>query len=97
MRVIDAYSVKPLDRATLLQAAQATGALITVEDHYAQGGLGEAVLASLADQPVPVTVLAVRKRPMSGKAKELRDYEAISAGAIVAAVKAAASKLAVRR
>ena len=64
-------------------------AIVTVEDHYAAGGLGDAVLQALADRPVPVTLLAVRKTPMSGNGDELRDFEGISAAAIVEAVKRA--------
>ncbi|MFT3831047.1 MAG: transketolase [Opitutaceae bacterium] len=86
LRVIDAYSVHPLDAATLRQAANETGALVTVEDHHAAGGLGEAVLAALAENPRPTEILAVRKRPMSGHGDELRDYCGIFANAIVAAV-----------
>ena len=48
IRVIDLYSVKPVDAATLLAAAQATHALVTVEDHYPAGGISEAVMAALA-------------------------------------------------
>jgi transketolase len=85
VRVIDAYSLKPLDVETLREAAEATGALLTVEDHYPAGGLGEAVLAALAERPVPVHMLAVNKTPMSGTGKELRDFAGISSAAIVAA------------
>ncbi len=87
VRVIDLYCIKPVDRATLLQAARETRAIITVEDHYAQGGLGEAVLSALAPIPVPVHILAVRKRPLSGKPEELLDYEEISQKAIINKVK----------
>jgi transketolase len=87
VRVIDAYSIKPIDTVTLRDAADATGALVTIEDHYAAGGLGEAVLQALADRPVPVTMLAVHKTPMSGKPDELRDFGGISAAEIVSAVK----------
>lgn len=82
-RVIDAYCLKPLDATTLREAADNTGAIITVEDHYPAGGLGEAVLAALARAPVPVTVMAVRKTPMSGHGEEQRDFAEISAEAIV--------------
>jgi transketolase len=81
--VIDLYSVKPLDRETLVQAARNAGAVITVEDHYAEGGLGEAVMSALATEDVPVHQLAVRKMPRSGKPEELLDYEEISHAAIV--------------
>lgn len=83
VRVIDAYSIKPIDGATLREAAEATGVLVTVEDHYPAGGLGEAVLDALAENPVPVWRLAVRKTPVSGKGDELRNFEEISARAIV--------------
>jgi transketolase len=86
VRVIDAYCIQPIDRETLRAAADATGFIVTVEDHQPAGGLGEAVLSALADRPVPTRILAVRRRPMSGKPDELRAYEAISADAIVEAV-----------
>jgi transketolase len=87
VRVIDLYSVKPIDAATLLRAAVDTKAIITVEDHYAEGGLGEAVLSALALAPAPVHILAVREKPLSGKPQELLDYEEIAAPAIVRKVK----------
>ena len=87
IRVIDLYSVKPIDFATLLEAASATKAMITVEDHYPEGGLGEAVKSALATVAIPVLSLAVRKKPMSGKPEELLDYEEISKKAIVQKVK----------
>jgi transketolase len=87
VRVIDAYSIKPIDTVTLRHAADATGTIVTIEDHYPAGGLGDAVLQALADHPVPVTMLAVQKTPMSGKGDELRDFEGISAAAIVSTVK----------
>jgi transketolase len=86
IRVIDLYSIKPIDGKTLRQAADETGAIITVEDHFAEGGIGEAVTAALADRPVPVHILAVRKMPKSGKPDELLDYEEISGKAIVRTV-----------
>ena len=87
IRVIDLYSVKPLDVETLRAAAEETGQLLTVEDHYAEGGLGEAVAAALASAPVPIHCLAVRKRPRSGKPDQLLDDHGISARAIVGAVR----------
>lgn len=87
IRVIDLYCIKPIDVKTLERAARETGAIVTVEDHYAQGGLGEAVLSALATTPVPVHILAVRRRPLSGKPEELLDYEEISHGAIINKVK----------
>ncbi|HBA85255.1 MAG TPA: transketolase [Verrucomicrobia bacterium] len=86
IRVIDLYSIKPLDEQTLHQAEKETDAVITVEDHYAEGGLGEAVLGVLTRTEVPVIQLAVRKRPKSGKPAELLDYEEISGAAIVKTV-----------
>ncbi|OGH56432.1 MAG: transketolase [Candidatus Lindowbacteria bacterium RIFCSPLOWO2_12_FULL_62_27] len=87
IRVIDLYSIKPIDAQTLRKAAADTGHIVTVEDHFAEGGLGEAVLSALADTPVRVTKLAVRKLPKSGKPEELLDYEDISKRAIMQAVR----------
>lgn len=88
IRVIDLYSIKPLDLQTLRTAAAQTKAIITVEDHYAEGGMGEAVAAALSDQKIAVHRLAVRKMPRSGKSDELLDYEDISARAIIDEVRA---------
>ncbi len=117
VRVIDAYSIQPIDIETLLRAAEETAVIITVEDHGPAGGLGEAVLSALATVgcggdgktgpageaasgtgnlhgagrsdgvearavAVPVHVMAVTRKPMSGTPQELRDYEEISAKAI---------------
>jgi transketolase len=87
IRVIDLYSVKPLDASALRSAARDTGAVITVEDHFAEGGLGEAVMSALAEERVPVYSLAVRKMPRSGKPDELLEYEGISHAAIARMVK----------
>ncbi len=87
IRVVDLYSVKPLDEKTLRDAATATGRIITVEDHYPEGGIGEAVRSALADLAAPVRILAVRHRPKSGKPEELLDYEEISRKAIVSEVR----------
>jgi transketolase len=57
--------------------------VLTVEDHFAEGGIGEAVAAALSTHAVPVYSLAVRKKPKSGETHELLDYEAISAQAVV--------------
>jgi transketolase len=72
-RVVDCYSVKPIDVAGLSAAAEATGAILTVEDHWPEGGLGEAVLAALTslDERPRVEVLAVAGMPGSGKPAEL--------------------------
>jgi transketolase len=87
VRVIDLYSIKPIDRETLRQAAAETGALITVEDAAEEGGIGEAVRSALGEAGTPVYSLAVRKLPKSGKPGELLDYEDISSEAIVREVK----------
>ncbi|PIR96930.1 MAG: transketolase [Candidatus Doudnabacteria bacterium CG10_big_fil_rev_8_21_14_0_10_41_10] len=86
IRVIDLYSVKPIDVETIKKAAQETKAIITVEDHYHEGGIGEAVLYCLAELvkvQVPVYILAVRKIARSGKPEELLRYEEIDSTAIV--------------
>lgn len=94
VRVIDAYSIKPLD-AAIAAAARDTGALLVIEDHYPAGGLGEAVLATLADTGVcvPTRHLAVREIPPSGKGEELRDHAGISARAIVQETEALLARL----
>lgn len=81
--VIDLYSIKPVDAKTLKEAALETGLIITIEDHYPEGGLGDAVRGALWDSWLPIYSLAVTKRPKSGKPKELLDFEGISAEAIV--------------
>ncbi|MEO7147682.1 MAG: transketolase [Terrimesophilobacter sp.] len=90
-RVIDLYSVKPLDRDTLIEACRVTGSrLVVAEDHYPEGGIGSAVLEALADASVPalkVALLAVKDLPTSGKPAELLDAAGISAGHIVAAAR----------
>ncbi len=85
--VIDLYSIKPIDADALAEAGRATGTIITVEDHYAEGGIGEAVRSALAGAGVTVHSLAVRKTPKSGSPGELLDYEGISRKAIVDAVR----------
>jgi transketolase len=87
IRVIDLYSIKPIARAALADAARITGHVITVEDHYPAGGIGEAVMSALATVPVPVYSLAVTKKPKSGSPEELLEYEEISRHAIVRKVK----------
>lgn len=84
VRVIDLYSIKPVDGETLRQAASDTGVIVTAEDHFAEGGLGEAVMSAIAGRPVPVHLLAVRRMPKSGKPDELLEYEGISREAIAA-------------
>jgi len=88
VRVIDLYSIAPIDTETLRACAQATDKhVMTVEDHYAHGGLGDAVLNALADEGIRLKKLAVREIPHSGKAAELLDRYGISTRAIVDAVK----------
>lgn len=87
IRVIDLYCIKPVDQETLIEAAGVTKAIVTVEDHFAEGGIGEAVRSALTGQPVPVYSLAVQKMPRSGKSRELLDYEGISSDSIVRKVK----------
>lgn len=88
IRVIDAYSVKPIDAATLTKAAKETKGLIVVEDHWSEGGLGDAVLNAFAEGiSIPIRKLAVREMPGSGKPEELLEAAGISANAIVREVK----------
>ncbi|MCF8143567.1 MAG: transketolase [Deltaproteobacteria bacterium] len=85
VRVIDLYSVHPLDRETLLRAQKETAAIVTVEDHYAAGGLGEAVAAVLPN--ATVHIMAVRKKPRSGTPEELLDDQGISRKSIAAEIR----------
>ncbi|KAA5542790.1 transketolase [Roseiconus nitratireducens] len=87
VRVIDLYSIKPLDRETLRQAAAETEVLITIEDHFPEGGLGEAVRSAVAESTASIRSLAVRKRAMSGTPEELREDQGISADGIVKEVR----------
>jgi transketolase len=86
-RVIDLYSVKPVDVKTLREAARVTkGKLVIVEDHYPEGGLGAAVMEALAaDAPTRIAHLAVKGLPTSGKPEELMNAAGISTRHIVAA------------
>jgi transketolase len=85
-RVIDLYSVKPADAETLREAAADTGAIVTVEDHWPEGGLGDAVLSALSEvEGVRVRKLAVGLMPGSGKPAELLHEVGIDADAIVTA------------
>jgi len=85
--VIDLYSVKPADGETLRRTAKEGGFLLTVEDHYAEGGIADAVREAVAGERVAVHSLAVRRKPKSGKPRELLDYEGIGKDAIVRTVK----------
>ncbi|GGT92393.1 transketolase [Streptomyces coeruleorubidus] len=86
-RVIDLYSVKPVDRAALRKAAEETGCLVTVEDHHPEGGIGDAVLDAFGDgRPVPRLVrLAVRSMPGSASPDEQLHAAGIDAESIAAA------------
>jgi transketolase len=88
-RVVDAYSVKPLDVTTVRRAMKETGLVVVAEDHRIEGGLGDAVLAGLAEDPTPgrVVKLGVTDMPTSGTAEELRDWAGISAARIADAVR----------
>ena len=88
-RVIDCYSIKPIDQAALTTAADQTSGIITVEDHRPHGGLGEAVLSALATHPErpPIYTLAVSDMPMSGKPAELLHAAGIDAEAVTAAAR----------
>ncbi|MDR3613541.1 MAG: transketolase [Candidatus Obscuribacterales bacterium] len=104
VRVIDAYSVKPIDAKTLIQAANETGTIVVVEDHWPEGGIGDAVLDVFAAHEqgeglsngvkvVPrVVKLAVKAMPGSGTPEELMNAAGISAPHIVKAVKAVVAK-----
>ena len=98
IRVIDLYSVQPVDRAGLIAAGKATGGvIITVEDHYAAGGIGDAVAEAVADAGLTVKKrLAVREIPRSGKPDELLDRFGISSNHIVDAVRASVAKPALK-
>ncbi len=98
VRVIDLYSVKPVDRATLRRAAEETGCLLTVEDHHEEGGLGDAVLDAFLDgRPVPRLVrLAVRTMPGSASPDEQLHAAGIDAAAIAAAGKLLVEEAVVR-
>jgi len=88
IRVVDLYSVKPLDAAALIAAARQTGdRILTVEDHYYDGGLGDAVLNAVAGETIRVFKLAVTEIPRSGKPEELVKAHGIDAGAIAARVR----------
>jgi transketolase len=93
VRVIDCYSIKPIDGDTLNAAARETHGIITVEDHWPEGGLGEAVLSAIASeggQP-PFVKLAVSGMPTSGEQGELMHAAGIDSDAIIAAVRKLAS------
>jgi transketolase len=92
VRLIDAYSIKPIDADALRESVRATGGrLVVVEDHWPEGGLGEATLAALAEDgdmgALHFEHLAVSGMPTSGSPAELMDAAGISAGHIADAVR----------
>ncbi len=87
IRVVDAYSLQPIDADTLRRCARETGRLITVEDHYAVGGLGDAVARAVAGDTALVTRLAVPEIPRSGTPDQLLDVYGLSARRIAEAVR----------
>ena len=93
IRVIDLYSIKPIDKFTLQRAARDTKAIIIVEDHFAEGGIAEAVLSGIAGIGAKTFSLAVRKMPKSGKPGELLNYEEIDRNAIIKKVKSVVTSL----
>jgi transketolase len=94
VRVLDCYSIKPIDEEALRAAARDTRAVVTVEEHWPEGGLGEAVASALADdaERPPILRLAVRDMPISGTPAELLHAAGIDADAIVSAVRAELSR-----
>uniref|UniRef100_H3B2I8 Transketolase n=1 Tax=Latimeria chalumnae TaxID=7897 RepID=H3B2I8_LATCH len=95
IRVIDPFTIKPLDVKTIIESARETkGQIITVEDHYYEGGLGEAVAAAVAEEPgIVVHCLAVSRVPHSGKSAELLNEFGIDKANIVKTVKKAVSQV----
>ncbi len=87
VRVVDLYSIVPIDQHMLLECARTTPTFLTVEDHYAHGGIGDAVLSALSAEAVRVHKLAVREIPHSGKPAELLDRYGLSANTIVETAK----------
>ena len=96
--MIDLYSVKPVDAATLREAADATnGRIVVVEDHWPEGGLGETVLSALAGEELQFSHLAVREMPGSGKPDELLAAAGIDAEHIAQAARKVVEAEAVAR
>ncbi|XP_072027450.1 transketolase-like [Amphiura filiformis] len=89
IRVIDPFTIKPLDKDTILAAAKATGGkIVTVEDHYPEGGIGDAVAGALSEETgIVIKKLAVKELPRSGPPQVLLEAFGIDRNAIVAAVK----------
>jgi transketolase len=92
LRVIDAYSIEPLDTVTILrEVAETGGRVVVAEDHYPAGGLGESVAQALAGRAV-ITHLCIRELPRSGKPDELLERFGISAAHIVRAARELAGR-----
>src|SRR5690606_24832542 len=91
VRVIDLYSVAPVDAETLLAAGRETGLLLTVEDHYAAGGIGDAVSEVVSSEGLRVVRVAVRGVPRSGTPEELLEANGLSASALVRTVRSLVS------
>ena len=88
VRIVDLYSVKPVDVETLRESVETTQRrLVVAEDHWAEGGLGDAVLSALAGEELSFVHLAVREMPGSGKPAELLAAAGIDADAIAAAAR----------
>lgn len=87
VRVIDAYSVAPIDAATVIEAGRQTGLLLTVEDHYAAGGIGDAVSQVAGPEGLRVVRVAVRGVPRSGTPEQLLEANGLSASALVSTIR----------
>ncbi|CAG2110780.1 unnamed protein product [Medioppia subpectinata] len=86
-RVIDPFTIKPIDKETIIaNAKECGGKIITIEDHYPEGGLGEAVASAVASENIRVQILAVRDIPRSGPPQALIDMFGIGSKSIVNAV-----------
>ncbi len=86
--VIDLYCIKPLNKELIIKTAKEAGNhIITVEDHYLEGGLGQAVGAAVVNDDIQVTNLAVTELPRSGKPEELRAWAGIDVDAIIREIK----------
>ena len=88
IRVVDLFSIQPIDAKTLIECSGVCSRrVLTVEDHYAHGGLGDAVAAALAGEGIAIRKLAIREIPRSGEPAELLDYYGISARSIASVVR----------
>ena len=87
VRIIDMYSIKPIDEKIILSSLSISKKIIIVEDHYEQGGLGEAIKSLLFDACVSLKHLCVSKMPSSGSPEELLEFEGLDSNAILQAVK----------